>query len=194
MMGTARLAMIGVLAIAIVLNTVQFLGIDEVAPDNYEAISRKPSSDIVEIAQRNAAVDRAYGLSWAISEQQPGAKVLISADDDTAFIGLRAFILGFGKASTVSLASDSLDELTTLEELRANPANASVQKFLGDGHGHRLEDWFYIRGECSDDSAPELAVGHVPLDAETAAETQSDTGLALVVVDSCLVPNGGLSE
>lgn len=193
-MGTARLAMIGVLAIAIVANIVQFAGIDEVAPDNYEAISRKPSSDIVEIAQRNAAVDRAYGLSWAISEQQPDADVLVSANDEDAFVVLRFLTLGFGKASTVSLASDSLDELTSLEELRSNSANASVQKFLGDGHGHRLEDWFYIRGECSDDSAPKLVMGHVPLDAETAAETQSDTGLAFVVVDSCLLPNGGLSE
>jgi len=186
--------MIGVLAIAIVANIVQFAGIDEVAPDNYEAISRKPSSDIVEIAQRNAAVDRAYGLSWAISEQQPGADVLISANDDMGFVVLRFLTLGFGKARTVSLAADSLDARTSLEELRSTPANAAVQKFLGDGHGHRLEDWFYIRGECSDDSAPNLVMGHVPLDAETAADTQSDTGLAFVVVDSCLLPNGGLSE
>lgn len=193
-MGTARLAMMGVLAIAIVLNTVQFLGIDEVAPDNYEAISRKPSSDIIEIAQRNAAVDRAYGLSWAISEQQPGANVLLSADDDDAFVVLRFLTLGFGKAATVSLASDSLADVTSLEGLLADPAVSSVETFLGDGHGHRLEEWFYVRGECADDAAPELAMGHLPLDTERAAASESDTGLAFVVVDSCLVPNGGLSE
>ncbi|MBH0009720.1 hypothetical protein [Salinibacterium sp. SWN1162] len=194
MMGTARLTMMGVLAIAIVANVVQFAGIDEVAPENYEAINRKPSSDIVDISSRSAPVNRAYGLSWAIAAEQPDATVLVSADDESALVSLRAFILGFGEARSVSLASDSLHTLTTLEQLRANPQIISVERIVSDGHGHRLEDWLYIRGDCSDDSAPQLAIGHLPLDAETAADTQSDSGLALVVVDNCLLPNGGLSE
>ncbi|EAR24695.1 hypothetical protein A20C1_11471 [marine actinobacterium PHSC20C1] len=183
-MGTARIAMIGVLAIAIVANMVQFLGIDEIAPDNYEAISRKPSSDIVEIAERNGAVNRAYGLYWMISEQQPDADVQVSADDSDAFVVLRFLVLGFAKADSASLGSHVLADATNLDDLLAHPGIASIETGLSDGHSHRGENWYYIRGECSDDDSPSLVLGHLP----------EESTQALVVVDSCLLADSGFNE
>ncbi|WP_341953812.1 hypothetical protein [Salinibacterium sp. TMP30] len=183
MMGTARIALIGVLAIAIVANILQFQSIDEAAPDNYEAISRKPSSDIVEIAGGNAAVNRAYGLYWAISEDQPAAEITMSANDEVAFVVTRFLTLGFAKAESFELSAISLSDETTLDSLLDSPDVSSVQTGLYDGHGHRSENWFYVRGTCDSADVPSLLIGHLP----------EDAGEAFVVVDSCLVPNSGVN-
>ncbi|MBH0099887.1 hypothetical protein I6E68_12155 [Salinibacterium sp. NSLL150] len=184
MMGTARITLIGVLAIAILANVVQFQSIDSVAPQNYQAVNRNISSNIVEIVSQDTAVKNIYGPYWALSEHQPDAVIRLSADDAEIFPLLQFVVMGYGRADSFSLASESLADVTSLDELLASPAVYSTTTGLASGHGHSEENWYYIRGECSRDDPSELVIGHL----------MDETDHALVFADSCLLPNGGLSE
>jgi hypothetical protein len=178
------LALIGALAIAILVNVVQFRSADAAAPENYQAVIRKPSSDIVEVVSLNDSIRSYYGLYWAISEQQPGASVQISADGADDFPSLRFLALGYGKADSVVLSADVLGDSTSLAMLLADRDDISVQTGTSGGYVHRDENWYYVRGTCSDNSSPELVFG--PL--------TEGFGQALVAVDRCLLTDGAFTE
>jgi len=183
-MGTARIALIGVFALSIAANVIQFGVIDAGAPENYQAISRKPSSDIVQIVSQDSAVERIYGPYWDISEQQPNADIVVSADDVDAFTALRFFSMGYGRADSITLSDTDLSDVTSLDELLEDPLVTSVKTGTSSGHGHSAEDRYYIRGECSDEDSPALVFGHLPV----------GSGHAFVIVDSCLLPNSGFTQ
>jgi hypothetical protein len=183
-MTTARATLTGVLVIAILVNIGQFYAVDASAPENYQAISRKPSSDIVDIVSQDPAVAKVYGPYWAISQERAEAAVQVSADDADSFRSFRFFSLGYGRAASVLLSTEVLADITSLDALLADAGVASVETGASAGHGHAEEGWYYIRGECSNVDSPSLIFGHLP----------DETREAFVIVDSCLLPKSGFNK
>lgn len=74
-----RSIVFGVLIVAaIVFNLAQFRGIDRYSPDNFDALRRESTSDLLQISYRDCAMCRdRYGLHLALSLTAPGATVIV---------------------------------------------------------------------------------------------------------------------
>jgi hypothetical protein len=101
-MDPKRRIFVEILLAIVLVNVMQFAGIDEDTSDRYAAIKRYSTPNVIEVGYNDSPHFRqAYGLYLALADIAPGSAIILPESGGFASSETLTRVLGYGQADTV---------------------------------------------------------------------------------------------